>query len=250
MHFLNDTNTDIYISTWSETKLYIPIIRKTYIIPTETVPHNYAHIIEQPLPNAHTKAGELLLRRMRQGIQLIVNSQIEYSHILIIRPDILFHRSMCIHDFVDMLGSYDILVDYVCHSSKYMSDQIFFGRSDTIKEYATHLPHHNYSNDLNWHDWLYSTTTTTYNTCSLPPATISINRLTADNRHDPHYVNQVYIALFVIDRFITNGYNTDPADLGNFGKDWYYEILAGWYMGNHDDLLPALERQFLPYLQK
>jgi len=118
MKFLDDSNVDVYVSTWDKTNYNIPKIKKHYNenITFEIIKNdlNRDAIIKidtldilSTLPNKHSVP---MIYRWKRGIEMIKKSEIDYDYIIITRTDLFFNISKIIesidfHQFNNTLGS-------------------------------------------------------------------------------------------------------------------------------------------------
>lgn len=160
MTFLNDLNTDVYVSTWDTTHHSMPIvnlyhdeivteeqIRKvlqrpaTIQVELDNNPNGQA----PPTMNAH------MVHRWKQGIQMIQDSGIKYDQVIITRFDLFFNPEspVVITDVGDSLGS----AWSASVPDKKLNDVFLISSYAKMVEFIKSLTTCDYRVD--WHTWFY-----------------------------------------------------------------------------------------------
>lgn len=154
--FLNIPNIDIYLSTWSTSEFENPVYRQqtTEIVEKTNLEKNlnFKKIIIEDLPKKFFWGMHLYLYKIRGLIATLLDENIQYDIVIIIRPDLIF-TVFPGHDLVNHLLT-NVKKDNIIHTitnnfkisdTKLATDVLMIGTINTFKKFLDFIP--NYSLD-------------------------------------------------------------------------------------------------------
>jgi hypothetical protein len=164
MHFLNNPNVDIYISTWDKTTYSSPRINlctEKIITPDiiRTDLNKDAIIeVESSTLTIEEKYNSKMIHRWLQGFKLIQQSGKSYDYVVVMRPDLFFNQ--CIGMF-DSIEKYKDKIGFAWATSLHLGklpDLLFVSSYKGVEKIFNSLSVNKWNRDKepDWHIWWYN----------------------------------------------------------------------------------------------
>lgn len=164
MKFLDDLNTDVYVSTWDCTTYDFPMLNRSFDekITTDKILKDLGRdaVIQIDsvgiLSALSDKCGVYMMYRWQRGFELIKKSKIHYDYVIIVRPDLYigwYDQLKDLHRFDNALG-----VPWTRKADGFLNDVFLISSYSKMLNLFDNLQISEWiacTDTENWHQWWY-----------------------------------------------------------------------------------------------